>query len=114
MAGNAPHLEHVKQLMKLIWTSGDFGKIAELMQRSGEEFVERLNLKPGTRVLDVGCGTGNQSLPAARAGAQVTGSISLRTCWRRRWSAQNKSIFKSPSEKATPKRCRLRMASSTL
>lgn len=66
-------IEQVKQLMRTMWTSGDFGKIAELMTRAGEEFVERLNLKPGMRVLDVGCGTGNQSIPAARAGAHVTG-----------------------------------------
>jgi SAM-dependent methyltransferase len=32
-----------------------------------------LNLKPGTRVLDVACGSGNQSIPAARTGAIVTG-----------------------------------------
>jgi SAM-dependent methyltransferase len=66
-------IEQVKQLMKSMWTGGDFGKIAELMERSAEDFVARLNLKPGMRVLDVGCGTGNQSLPAARAGAQVAG-----------------------------------------
>ena len=65
-------IEQVKQLMKAMWTSGDFGKIAELMEKSAEEFVARLNLEPGMRVLDVGCGTGNQAIPAARAGAQVT------------------------------------------
>jgi SAM-dependent methyltransferase len=36
-------------------------------------FIERLNLQPGTKVLDVACGTGNLTLPAARTGAQVTG-----------------------------------------
>jgi SAM-dependent methyltransferase len=73
MADDAQHLAHVKQLMKSMWTSGDFGKLAELMEKSAEDFVARLNLKPAMRVLDVGCGTGNQSIPAARAGANVTG-----------------------------------------
>jgi SAM-dependent methyltransferase len=53
--------------------AGDFGQIARLNAQGAEDFVARLNLKPGTKVLDVACGTGNQSIPAARTGAQVTG-----------------------------------------
>lgn len=52
---------------------GDFGQIAPLIQGEADAFVARLELKPDMRVLDVGCGTGNQSLPAARTGAKVTG-----------------------------------------
>ena len=55
-----------------MWTSGDFGQIAKHMETGAKEFVARLNLKPGMRVLDVGCGTGSQAIPAARTGAQVT------------------------------------------
>ncbi len=43
-------------MMKAMWMAGDFGKIAELMQPAAEEFVARLQLKPGMRVLDVGSG----------------------------------------------------------
>src|SRR5215470_14997878 len=32
---------------------------------AGRRTVERLNLKPGSMVLDVGCGTGASALPAA-------------------------------------------------
>jgi ubiquinone/menaquinone biosynthesis C-methylase UbiE len=35
--------------------------------------VERAGIKPGMRVLDVACGTGNATITAARGGARVTG-----------------------------------------
>jgi ubiquinone/menaquinone biosynthesis C-methylase UbiE len=35
--------------------------------------MARRNVKPGMRVLDVACGTGNLAIPAAKAGAKVTG-----------------------------------------
>src|SRR5208282_2799958 len=73
MTNGTPDLSEVKRGMKSAWMAGDFGKIAILTLAEGAEFVGRLRLKPGTRVLDVACGTGNQSLPAARTGAEVTG-----------------------------------------
>jgi len=57
-----------------MWMAGDFGEIARSLERAGEEFIARLNLKPGDRVLDVACGTGNLAVPAARKGAIVTGA----------------------------------------
>ena len=35
--------------------------------------VERAGVEPGMDVLDVACGTGNATIPAAKAGARVTG-----------------------------------------
>jgi 2-polyprenyl-3-methyl-5-hydroxy-6-metoxy-1,4-benzoquinol methylase len=58
---------------RAIWMSGDFGKIAESYAPGAAGFIAHLNLWPGDRVLDVACGTGNLAIPAARAGAQVTG-----------------------------------------
>ena len=63
----------LKQKMRATWMAGDFGEIARLAERGAEEFVARLNLKPGMKILDVACGTGNQSIPAAKTGATVTG-----------------------------------------
>ncbi|HEY7209597.1 MAG TPA: class I SAM-dependent methyltransferase [Bryobacteraceae bacterium] len=63
----------MKQAMRAMWMAGDFGKIAEYSAHEGEEFVERLALRPGMNVLDVACGTGNLAVPAAARGAKVTG-----------------------------------------
>ncbi len=66
-------LSTLKTKLKATWMSGDFDKIAQIIWDGGAEFIERLQLKPGARVLDVACGTGNLCFPAARAGAIVTG-----------------------------------------
>jgi ubiquinone/menaquinone biosynthesis C-methylase UbiE len=68
-----PELETLKSRLKATWSAGDFGQIAKATASGAAEFIERLNLQPGTRVLDVACGSGNLALPAARAGAIVTG-----------------------------------------
>lgn len=68
-----PEMEALKAKLKATWTSGDFGLIAETYAPGAAEFVGRLNLRPGERVLDVACGAGNLTLPAARSGASVTG-----------------------------------------
>jgi len=72
---NAPSLyvHQMKKTMRDTWMAGDFGMIAKNTMRGAEEFIARLNISPGARVLDVACGTGNTSLPLARGGAQVTG-----------------------------------------
>lgn len=67
------NLEKLKANMRSTWMAGDFGQIARFSEAAAVAFVDRLHLKPGTRVLDVACGTGNLSIPAARAGAEVTG-----------------------------------------
>jgi SAM-dependent methyltransferase len=56
-----------------MWTSGDYGRIAAGYERGAAEFVVRLDIHPRETVLDVACGTGNLTIPAARTGAAVTG-----------------------------------------
>ena len=69
----APDFAQLKSNLKSIWMAGDFGQIANYAVQAGVEFIGRTQIKPGARLLDVACGTGNVSLPAARAGATVTG-----------------------------------------
>jgi len=58
---------------KALWEKGDFTRIAQSMRESGEALVESLGVKPGLKVLDLGCGDGTTALPAARRGADVLG-----------------------------------------
>jgi SAM-dependent methyltransferase len=58
---------------KTMWGSGNYAAVAERISDSGELVVERAGLEPGMDLLDVACGTGNATIPAARAGARVTG-----------------------------------------
>ena len=73
MAHTQIDFEQLKQRMRGTWMAGDFGQIAQYSAKGAEEFVDRLPISHGMRVLDVACGTGNLAIPAARQGAQVTG-----------------------------------------
>ena len=73
MSQAVTEMESLKSRMKATWMSGDFDRVAQVYAPDARSFVERLGLKPGERVLDVACGSGNLSFPAARAGAGVTG-----------------------------------------
>jgi ubiquinone/menaquinone biosynthesis C-methylase UbiE len=53
--------------------AGDFGQIAKHTIDGAQEFISRLPIKPNDKVLDVACGTGNLSIPAAHRGATVKG-----------------------------------------
>jgi SAM-dependent methyltransferase len=56
-----------------LWEKGDFTRIAAGMRESGEALVGTFGIRPGLKVLDLGCGDGTTALPAARLGADVLG-----------------------------------------
>jgi SAM-dependent methyltransferase len=66
-------LEAFKARARATWMEGDYARVARLTEKAANEFITRLQLKPGLKVLDVACGSGNLSIPAAKAGAIVTG-----------------------------------------
>lgn len=55
------------------WGDGTYELTAERLLPAAERAVAALAVQRGERVLDVGCGTGNAALLAARAGASVHG-----------------------------------------
>ena len=57
---------------KELWEKGDFTRIAATMRESGEALVASLGVRPGMKVLDLGCGDGTTAIPAAKLGAFVT------------------------------------------
>lgn len=68
-----PEMSAIKTRLKSTWESGDYGVFAKYLEKGALEFFERVNIPPGTRLLDVACGAGQLTLPAARKGIQVTG-----------------------------------------
>jgi ubiquinone/menaquinone biosynthesis C-methylase UbiE len=66
-------METLKTKLKATWSTGDFGQIAQAYLPEAAEFVERLKLQAGEKVLDVACGAGSTAIPAARSGARVVG-----------------------------------------
>ena len=55
------------------WSGASYERIAETFAPIHDRIVDALAIEPGTRVLDVACGTGGVALRAARAGAEVVG-----------------------------------------
>ena len=68
----APNLAAIKQKQQATWASGDFAVVGITLQIVGESLCEAIDLRAGSRVLDVAAGNGNASLAAARRWCDVT------------------------------------------
>jgi SAM-dependent methyltransferase len=66
-------VNELKRRLKTTWMAGDYDLFSRYMEKDAGEFFRRLAIRPGTKLLDVGCGAGQLALIAARAGAKVTG-----------------------------------------
>jgi SAM-dependent methyltransferase len=67
--------QELKARHRKMWASGDYPEMVEtFLLPLGPALVEAAGIGPGMRVLDVGAGTGNASLPATKRGARVTAS----------------------------------------
>ncbi|MEA2349999.1 MAG: hypothetical protein QOG86_940 [Thermoleophilaceae bacterium] len=79
-----------------MWASGDYPSMVEtFLLPLAPVLTEACGVGPGMRVLDVAAGTGNASIPAAKAGAEVTASDltpELLDAGRRRAEAEGASL----------------------
>ena len=62
-----------KQQARKMWAGGEYAEIAERIADAGRTTVEAAEIGSGDKVLDVACGTGNATIPAAQTAAEVTG-----------------------------------------
>jgi SAM-dependent methyltransferase len=65
-------LSALKIRQQAAWSSGNYAVVGTTLQIVGEQLCEALDLKAGSRVLDVAAGNGMASLAAARRWCRVT------------------------------------------
>jgi ubiquinone/menaquinone biosynthesis C-methylase UbiE len=65
-------LATVKTRQRGAWASGDYAVVGTTLQIVGEELCEAMDLRSGSKVLDVAAGNGNATLAAARRWCDVT------------------------------------------
>lgn len=65
----------LKAKHRTMWAMGDYASVAaDVISALGPTLVDACGIQPGDRLLDVAAGSGNASIPAARAGASVVAS----------------------------------------
>ncbi|MEM8853074.1 MAG: class I SAM-dependent methyltransferase [Pseudomonadota bacterium] len=99
-------LQELKKGLEAVWSAGDYSFVAKGLEASSQAFLQRHAIADGERVLDLACGTGQLAIPAARAGAAVTG-LDLSEPWieqaKARAAAENLNIhFKVGDAEALP------------
>jgi ubiquinone/menaquinone biosynthesis C-methylase UbiE len=63
--------ESVNAKLQATWAAGDYHRVATLVLLPNEELLERMDLPPGSRMIDVAAGSGNSALAAARRGIDI-------------------------------------------
>ena len=56
-----------------IWATGEYARTAKHYLAMAARLADTVGIETGDRLLDIGTGTGNLAMTAARAGAEVTG-----------------------------------------
>ncbi len=83
------------QAGRALWSSGDFNVIARQTMMIADDLVRIADPRPGARVLDIACGSGNIALIAARRYCTVAGidiAANLVETARRRAAAEGSDI----------------------
>ena len=63
----------IKAKHKATWEDGDYAEFASYMHGGAVEILQGWNLGMTGTLLDIGCGSGQTAIPAAKAGLTVTG-----------------------------------------
>jgi ubiquinone/menaquinone biosynthesis C-methylase UbiE len=90
-----PDLAALKIRQQAAWSSGNYAVVGTTLQIVGEQLCETMDLRAGSKVLDVAAGNGMVSLAAARRWCDVTSTDyvpALLECARARASADGLSI----------------------
>src|SRR5262249_27123723 len=66
-------IDSLKARLKATWMAGDYDIFSRHMEQGARSFYEQLDIPAGCTLLDVGCGSGQLALWAARDGLNVTG-----------------------------------------
>jgi ubiquinone/menaquinone biosynthesis C-methylase UbiE len=62
-----------QQQARQLWSSGDYPSAMHVIANVGPRVVEAAGVSGDDLVLDVACGSGNATIPAAKTGARTTG-----------------------------------------
>lgn len=62
-----------EEQVKRVWSLGSYSDIAPHFLSMAARLVDTTDVSPNVAILDVGCGTGNVAITAARRGASATG-----------------------------------------
>jgi ubiquinone/menaquinone biosynthesis C-methylase UbiE len=64
-----------RQRNRAVWEAGDWDKLSDAVAAAGHRLLDSLTLGEGTRLLDIGTGSGGAvAIPAAWRGAEVVGA----------------------------------------
>ena len=97
-------LAAVKTRQQAAWSAGNYAIVGTTLQIVGENLCEALDLRAGSRVLDVAAGNGNATLAAARRWCDVTSTdyvSSLLESGRARAQAEGRSSVPLPRARST-------------
>jgi SAM-dependent methyltransferase len=99
-------LAAVKARQQSAWSTGNYAVVGTTLQIVGENLCEALDLRAGSRVLDVAAGNGNATLAAARRWCDVTSTDyvgSLLEAGRARAAAEGLTVqFEEADAEALP------------
>ena len=104
----------LKARHRAMWASGDYPSMVEtFLLPLGPTLVQACGIGPEMSVLDVAAGTGNASIPAAKAGANVTASDLTPELFDAGRDAPRLRASSSNGLRRMPRTCRSRTRRST-